>query len=81
MVNINKSCNNCKHYFSHYIKKESRLVRTACGSCAVLRKANYLNCDFWEDNHQATTKNENIKSVLKHISSRLDELALIINDD
>jgi len=76
----NKSCSTCKHYFAHYIKKDSRLVRTACGSCAVIKKPQYVNCGFWEQAPNESVKSENIKIVFNKILIHLDGLALILDE-
>lgn len=87
-VQFEKTCQNCRYYSQHYSKQGIRYIFAFCGHCikrgSKSRKNNrsLIVCDLWED--VAIKKEErkkSIKKTLESMSERLDEIAMILQDD
>lgn len=57
MKNETRSCENCKFFIQHYIRRTDYLQKTKCGHCTIRRQMSYKEllkfpfaegCDKWE---------------------------------
>lgn len=85
--NHEKSCESCRYYSQHYSKQGKSFKIVFCGKC--LKHHNRIKCkipsefcDLWEDfAFKKEERRKAIKEVLRNISDRLDEIAVILKDD
>ena len=80
-----KTCQNCKFYLQHYIKRATMYYALHSGHCVNRRNRTMAiceSCGLWED---AAVKNEKRKQTiyecLKSMAKRVDEIAMILKDD
>ena len=88
---ICKNCKNCKYYIQHYVKRRSRYIKIACAHCSNAQiSCKVLKRFPLEDGRdkwvcvELTTEEElltAVKSQLKAISNKLDELVSALSDE
>lgn len=86
-----KTCENCRYFSHHYAKDNTSYYTVFCGHClnrelnkkGENEKRPYIaGCEFWEPIEiRKEERKESIKSTLKDMKKKLDEIAMILKDD
>lgn len=85
-----KKCENCRYFCQHYVQMDTFYTTVYCGHCLknytnnTFKKcrANDTACELWESIVIKKTKQqESIKSALKNMAAKINEIALILKDD
>ena len=84
-----KSCANCSFYSQHFSKWETCYRPVNCGHCLNLnvdkkskKTVPFYVCEYWEDIEiKKEARKQTIKETLRAMSERLNEIALILEDD
>ncbi|MDE7167573.1 MAG: hypothetical protein K2O28_01840 [Clostridia bacterium] len=85
-----KTCENCKHYVSHYVICNVRLAKVGGHCCKSAIRRCYVNriftprkdCKYWEE--AAPLKEERVERALNEISKikrTLSDIALILKNE
>ena len=80
-----KKCENCRYYVRHFSKQGAAFQTICCGHCKNhnnKKMAPYGVCGYWEDIAlQKEERARSIKAVLRNMSERLNEIAMVLKDD
>lgn len=85
-----KKCENFKYFCQHYVQMNTFYTSAYCGHCLknytnnTFKKcrANDTACELWESIAIKKTKQkESIKSSLKDMAAKINEIAMILKED
>lgn len=85
MDNENKSCENCKFFIQHYVRRTDYLQKAKCGHCTIRRQMSYKEllkfpfaegCDKWE---QAEPKIKTQDEICKNLEDMCIKLQILIS--
>ena len=85
IINV-KSCENCRYFSQHYSMQETWYGVVHCGHCLNTEKKKKRKpdelCEFWENiTIKKGERKKQIEEILRHMSSRLNEIAFILKED
>ncbi len=83
-INLEKTCTNCRYYSQHYSKQNTRYDIVCCGHCINKnnKKMKPIPCEYWEDVAiKKEERKESIKDTIRFMSERLNDIAMILQDD
>ena len=81
-----KSCENCRYFSQHYSIQETWYGTVNCGHCLnvekkIKRKPDEL-CELWENIAiKKEEREKSIEEILRHMSKRINEIAIILTND
>jgi len=80
-----KSCENCRYFFQHYIQTNTNYRAVLCGHCFHGKNKKYAPsflCEQWQDN---TVRNEQrkktINDILEAMAENLNYIAMILRNE
>jgi len=80
-----RACSSCKYFIQHYAKIGLKIRAVNCGFCNThsnKKKQKFDVCSYWEDAAvQKEERKKSVKETLELISERLNDIAMILNDD
>lgn len=88
MVNAEKSCKNCKHFYQHYGWSANNFIPINCGHCTKrkLFKKDYARfpfkngCSEWEYiETKIAIQQESIKHLLTRMANQINEIIMLID--
>lgn len=93
MMKEERKCENCRYFLRHYVQDEMRYIRTDDGHCVNqslswrekrkrFGKRYRTACEFWETVEiREEKRKEKIDSVLRVMSERIEEIAMILKQE
>ncbi len=80
-----KNCNNCKHFFRHYVRHPKAFYETRYGHCGerktqrIFIPEEIIDCKFWEPaEDRAELSRKSVKAILENIDKHLKDVKDII---
>lgn len=93
MQNEEKRCTNCSHFYQYYFKRSDAVLYPAngkgiCFNVKVLTRVSEsrikkdAGCEYWKPMcAQVKARGERIEVILRDISKRLNDVAIILESD
>jgi len=83
-MDVEKNCENCRHYYKHYFWYKDRLKETYSGHCQAYRVIKYVACNAsckkWEIAEAKQERQcEEFKRILKQAAKQINDIAMLLN--